>query len=110
MTQRSAPHLLTLQAIRRNFISPIVLTWLLIRRFTVLERVPGNYRSGGWFGCGATLILFYSTARVLAAPFPVVRRLCSPSLSPFILIPALVRLGVGSVRPVVGYCKGTARR
>lgn len=104
-----SPALFILLSYIANYLPLAALAWLLLRHFKVMDRVPYKYRGAKLFGFGVALILFYSGARVLAATIPGGGAgFAVASLSPIIVVPALVLLVIAVVRLCVGYGKGEA--
>ena len=102
-----SPALFILLSYVSNYLPLCAVAWFLLRHFRVMHRVPPKYRSVGLYSTGVALILFYSTARVLAATVPGGGAgFAVASLSPFILLPALVLLVVAVIRLCIGYGKG----
>jgi hypothetical protein len=104
-----SPAMFLLVSFVSNYLPLAILACVMLHYFKVMERVPQKYRGGTLFGLGVSLILLYSAARVLAAAVPGGGAgFAVASLSPIIVLPALLLLLIAVIRLCVGYGKGVA--
>ncbi|MES2318055.1 MAG: hypothetical protein V4631_11240 [Pseudomonadota bacterium] len=107
---KGPPVLFHLFSLALNYAPLGVLITLLLRKYTVIDRVPRKYQSTVLFGLGTILILAYLAVRLLAstvagggASFVVA------SFSVFIVYPALLMLMIGAVKFLFGLSKNTEK-
>jgi len=92
-----------------NYLPAALVVGVCFRRFSVFQRVPYTHRSPVLFGLGTSLIILYLFARVVASTVPGGGAgFAVASFSPFVLWPALLMLGIGSAKLLIGIGRSRA--